>query len=69
MKEKSKGTRAKRKKKVENDINPIMTSDNNNNSKNMKENSETGVYDYYCDKCGGIFSSDYELDHHDKTDH
>ena len=32
-------------------------------------NSTTNWYQYYCDKCGGMFTSEMELDHHDKTDH
>jgi DNA-directed RNA polymerase subunit M/transcription elongation factor TFIIS len=25
--------------------------------------------EFTCDKCGTIFATEYELDHHDKTDH
>jgi hypothetical protein len=25
--------------------------------------------EYTCDKCGGVFATLFELDHHDKTDH
>jgi hypothetical protein len=24
---------------------------------------------FTCDKCGGVFVTEFELDHHDKTDH
>jgi len=33
-----------------------------------RQQSEISL-EHVCDKCGAIFATEYELDHHDKTDH
>ena len=36
---------------------------------NRLVNANEDQTENYCDKCGAYFATEYELDHHDKTEH